>query len=132
MSLTLDGIWKAGLWATTVWADGVWKEGAPTPPTPPVPPQAERFSAGFAYPLDRPQNDGEKEADAVVDAVAKRQASQPSVDAQQNFEELERELALRGLEWKVQYLESMNEQREALIKRHRNAEHILFLIAAVI
>lgn len=130
MSLSIDGVWKAGLWATTVWADGVWKEGgAPTPPAPS--PQAERFSGGFAYPLDRPQNDGEKEADAVVEAVAQRQVVQPSTDAQQHFEELERELAARGLEWKVKYLESMNEQREALIRR-RNAERMLLLIAAAI
>jgi len=30
MSLTVDGVWKAGAWAPTVWADGVWREGTPS------------------------------------------------------------------------------------------------------
>lgn len=36
MSLSVDGVWKAGVWATTVWHAGVWREGAPTPPSPVV------------------------------------------------------------------------------------------------
>lgn len=28
MSLSIDGVWKAGVWEETVWADGVWREGA--------------------------------------------------------------------------------------------------------
>ena len=28
MSLTVDGVWKAGVWAPTVWAAGVWFEGS--------------------------------------------------------------------------------------------------------
>ena len=28
MSLSIDGVWKAGVWATTVWAAGVWYEPA--------------------------------------------------------------------------------------------------------
>jgi nucleoid DNA-binding protein len=36
MSLSIDGIWKAGVCATTVWAEGVWFEGPYVPPvTPP-------------------------------------------------------------------------------------------------
>ena len=29
MSLSIDGVWKAGVWTETVWADGVWREGEP-------------------------------------------------------------------------------------------------------
>jgi len=32
MSLSIDGVWKAGVWATTAWADGVWYEGEYIPP----------------------------------------------------------------------------------------------------
>lgn len=32
MSLSVDGVWKAGVWATTCWADGVWREGDPPAP----------------------------------------------------------------------------------------------------
>lgn len=28
MSLSVDGVWKAGVWNTTAWADDVWREGA--------------------------------------------------------------------------------------------------------
>lgn len=32
MSMTTDGVWKAGTWASTVWGEGVWREGdAPGP-----------------------------------------------------------------------------------------------------
>lgn len=31
MSLSIDGVWKAGVWATTVWAAGVWFEGSSVP-----------------------------------------------------------------------------------------------------
>lgn len=34
MSLSVDGVWKAGVWTTTCWADGVWREGAPPEPPP--------------------------------------------------------------------------------------------------
>ena len=34
MSLSVDGVWKAGVWATTVWQAGVWREGPYVPPTP--------------------------------------------------------------------------------------------------
>lgn len=30
MSLSVDGVWKAGVWATTVWTAGVWFEGSST------------------------------------------------------------------------------------------------------
>ncbi len=28
MSLTVDGVWKAGVWNPTTWAANVWREGA--------------------------------------------------------------------------------------------------------
>ena len=53
MSLSVDGVWKAGLWATTVWADGVWFEGADV---------AISFGAG---------DDQREEEDEIIMAVIK-------------------------------------------------------------
>src|SRR5688572_8578803 len=46
MSLSVDGVWKAGVWATTAWADGVWREGdAPEP----APAATETASGGWLF-----------------------------------------------------------------------------------
>ena len=31
MSLSIDGVWKAGVWAETTWGEGVWREGDAIP-----------------------------------------------------------------------------------------------------
>lgn len=56
-----------------------------------------------------------RQAQAVIDAVAARQAETLRQDEQQRFEELERELALEGIQWETRYLEAMNAIRERLI-----------------
>lgn len=76
--------------------------------------------------------------DAVIDAVALRQAENTGLDAQQRLEELERELALQSLEFEGRYLELLNERRGRLIDAEirarlkvvqENEELLLFLLA---
>lgn len=55
------------------------------------------------------------EAEAVIAEVAARQVERLEQDAQKRFEELSRELKLRGIEWEARYLEDLNAQRERLI-----------------
>jgi hypothetical protein len=59
--------------------------------------------------------DDEARAQAVIADVAARQAERLELDAQKRFEELSRELQLKGIEWEARYLEALNIQREALI-----------------
>jgi hypothetical protein len=140
LSLTVDGVWKAGVWAPTVWADGVWREGdAPEPPGPPPPPaDDERFSGGFlASTRRRSQEELERDrqrfglAAEVIQAVAERQAEAPQPDAQKKLEELTRELALRRLEWRAEYLEELNARRERLIQERQDEQTVLMLLALV-
>lgn len=51
----------------------------------------------------------------AIAEVAARQAERLEQDAQKRFEELSRELQLRGLEWEARYLEALNAKREELI-----------------
>ena len=51
----------------------------------------------------------------VVASVAASQAERLEVDGHKRFEELLRELELRGLEFDARYLEALNEQRQRLI-----------------
>jgi hypothetical protein len=51
----------------------------------------------------------------TIAEVAARQAERLEQDAQKRFEELSRELQLRGLEWEARYLETLNAKREELI-----------------
>ena len=51
----------------------------------------------------------------IIEEVAQRQAERLETDKQKHFEELNRELELRGVEWDSRYLESLNEVRERLI-----------------
>lgn len=57
----------------------------------------------------------EDEVARAIAEVAARQAKSLELDAQKRFEELNRELQLRGIEWQVRYLEALNAQREGLI-----------------
>ena len=79
------------------------------------------------------------EAARVVAEVAARQAQRLESDAHKRFEELQRELALRRIEWNAKYLEALNVEREALIDaeiaarlKHKLAEEtmLLMLVAA--
>lgn len=63
------------------------------------------------------------EIQAVIAEVAKGQVRRLELDEQKRFEELHRELQLRGLEWRARYLEVLSQEREALI----NAEIALLL-----
>jgi hypothetical protein len=51
----------------------------------------------------------------AIAEVAARQAERLEQDAQKRFDELSRELQLRGLEWEARYLETLNAKREELI-----------------
>ena len=81
-----------------------------------------------------------REALEAIAEVARRQAERLELDEQKRFEELERELSLRSVEWEARYLDLLNEQREALINeeigrllRRKVAEEeelLLILLAA--
>lgn len=58
-----------------------------------------------------------EEVHEIIEKVAERQVKALSTDDQQNFEELERELELKGLEWDAKYLEALNLRRELLIEQ---------------
>ena len=81
-----------------------------------------------------------REALESIAEVARRQAERLELDEQKRFEELERELSLRSVEWEARYLDLLNEQRESLINeeigrllRRKIAEEeelLLILLAA--
>ena len=55
---------------------------------------------------------------AAIDAIehiAVRQVESLELDQQKRFEELERELEVRGVEWESRYLDILNQRRETLI-----------------
>lgn len=56
-----------------------------------------------------------KQAEEVIGQVALNQAERLEIDQQKRFDELLRELQLRGIEFEARYLEALNAQREALI-----------------
>ena len=51
----------------------------------------------------------------VIEEVATRQVERLEVDEQKIFDELYREIELKGLQWEARYLEALNAQRELLI-----------------
>jgi hypothetical protein len=82
-------------------------------------------------------------AEAIISAVAQRQAEAAKYDEQRYFEELTRELELQNIEFEGKYLESLNVQREKLIDAeigrllkekfdNEDMEIILMLVAASI
>ena len=54
-------------------------------------------------------------AAAVIAEVAERQVARLEPDEHKRFEELSRELDLRYIEWRAEYLDQLNARREALI-----------------
>ncbi len=82
-------------------------------------------------------------ASAVISAVAHRQADSLQTDAQKRFEELSRELELRGIEWRAEYLEELNTRLERLItaeiaarlklmQQAKDEEAMLMLLAVIV
>jgi hypothetical protein len=73
----------------------------------------------------------------AIEAVAAQQAERLEQDEQKRFEELNRELELRGIEWDARYLESLNYERERLIsaeiamrlrRRLQDEEELMLLV----
>lgn len=131
-----------GAWGLS-WGFGA----APPPPTPVV--EAPPVGGGGFHPyLGRIRTRHQLlekqrirlEALEVIEEVARRQALRLELDEQKRFEELERELELRSVEWEARYLDLLNEEREVLIveeigtllrrKINEEEEMLLILIAA--
>ena len=51
----------------------------------------------------------------LIERVAQRQVETLESDEHKRFEELERELELKGIEWEARYLEALNDRRQALV-----------------
>ena len=128
--------------------------GSPTPPTPVVP-TVPSFPIGGGYPaqdqrtrkevsearkrlgLEDELSVVEARAKAVIDLVAKRQAEALELDKQKQFDELSRELRLKGVELESVHLETLNLERERLISleistrlklRLREEEELMMLV----
>ena len=82
--------------------------------------------------------DPERLAAEAIAEVAKRQAERLEQDEQKRFEELSRELALRGIEWDGRHLAALNNARQRIIDaeiglrlnalRRREDEEIVLLM----
>ena len=107
------------LWTTT--------NGGIVPPTPPAPDSGVKPSGGIPSTLKvrgRSRKDVEQSrkryglsdlATDVIAQVAARQVESLEADEQKRFEELHRELTLRGVEFDRRYFEVLSEIRERLI-----------------
>ena len=91
------------------------------PPSPVVVDAGPQPSGGIPHVPRRRRTqeeiDREREALGIIEKVAHRQAEALSIDSQQQLEELSRELELKNIEWKGQYLELLAQKREALISQ---------------
>lgn len=105
-------------WGGDTGAWGVsWGSGSEAPPEPPVvvtppPPSGHPFLR-----LPRYRKPREKEITRIINQVARRQVETLEADSQKRFEELERELEARQIEWDARYLTALNERREFLIEQ---------------
>lgn len=96
-----------------------WGDGggvAPPPPTPAAEPQ--RFPGGhpfFGRPERKKKHGIPQEVDEIIKQVAASQVARLEADKQKQFEELERELALKALTWERKYLRALAEEREFLV-----------------
>lgn len=105
-----------------------WGSGAG--PTPPVTPAATQLvGGGIPHPgmlhlphRPRTREDIRKdrarfgiEVAEVISSVAARQAENLVLDEQKRYEELSREITLRGLEFESRHLEALNIERQRLI-----------------
>lgn len=96
--------------------------GAPPPPPAPTPQPPAPFGGGFwerqfretrRDRLRKPPDS--KEIEQIIQAVAAEQVARLERDEHKRFEQLERELEFRGVEWEARYLEALNARRELLI-----------------
>lgn len=76
MSLSVDGVWRAGVWAPTVWADGVWLENAPAP-------RPAVFSDTLLFDQPEPERNAKPHDDDVLAILA---AVMPLIAADENHE----------------------------------------------
>lgn len=105
-------------WGGDTGAWGLSWGSSPAPPTPPVEPSGPVPSGGipwYARPKKRRKYQKEDVIQAVIEAVAARQAAALELDEHKRLEELVRELDLRAIEWESRYLELMNSERQRLI-----------------
>ena len=135
------------IWSTTG-NEGIVIPPAPTPDVGPPPPSGG-IPHDYAYDRKRTRKEisEERKRFGVIDElaaktiadVAARQVERLEHDKHKQFEELLREIELRGIKWEARYLEALNVQREALIKAeiaHRLKQQqdddaiIIMLIAA--
>lgn len=103
----------------------------------------QTFSGGYYehHPYWRPvkRRGIPDEAVQIIDAVAIRQAEQLGLDEQQRFEELTRELELKGITYEIRYLKALNELRERLIdeeigkrlRQKRDANNMLLIFLSI-
>ena len=115
--------------------------GAAPPPPAPV---GESIKPPGGVPLWRvPQRrkPEQREIEQIIQAVAVDQVARLEKDEQKRFEELERELELKGVQWEARYLEALNVRREILIdqeierllkKKIENDNRILLILMALI
>ena len=69
------------------------------------------------YELPRYKKPKQREITRIINEVARRQVETLEADEQKRFEELERELEARQIEWDARYLTALNERREFLIEQ---------------
>ena len=105
-----------------------WGDFGGAPPPPPSPVSVVTPSGGYHAQELRDALEGRKSwrqklkeqriQAAAIDAIehiAVRQAASLELDKQKRFEELERELQIRGVEWDTKYFNLLNQRRETLI-----------------
>ena len=90
---------------------------APPPPPPVVEAPAPVGGGGWArlYPPKRLKKRELERIENIIESVAVQQVQRLETDDHKIFEELERELQLRGIHWESRYLTLLNEKREILI-----------------
>ena len=92
-----------------------WGSGeAPPPVEVGVPPRIPGGHPFLRLPK-RLKRTKDEEIEQIIQAVAAEQVARLERDEHKRFEELERELQLRGVTWEARYLEALNLRRELLI-----------------
>ena len=110
-------------WGTSFGGDtgawGVsWGSGSEAPPEPPPVVVPTPVPGGHPfYELPRYKKPKQREITRIINEVARRQVETLEADSQKRFEELERELESRQIEWESRHLEALNERRELLIEQ---------------
>ena len=110
-------------WGTSFGGDtgawGVsWGSGSEAPPEPPPVVVPTPVPGGHPfYELPRYKKPKQREITRIINEVARRQVETLEADSQKRFEELERELEARQIEWDARYLTALNERREFLIEQ---------------